>query len=160
MLFRCDKHPLPMPTRTLDERKSLERAIRKELPAFCHYLLHWQIPAELVGGRFGVKEFHHPQVIEILHSLSPEHTLLELIAACLFSSPAAENWEGTLQQFEEELTADTCPMQHKAQSLFKFTTAARTYLQRLHRRYPVLIQWRHGKHGGIWTIDSQIIDAF
>ncbi len=36
-------------------------------------------PAELVGGRFGVKEFHHPQVLEILRRLSPENRLLELI---------------------------------------------------------------------------------
>ncbi len=140
MRFRCEKHPMPMPTRTLEERKALAQVVRKELPGFCHYLLNWQIPAELVGGRFGVKEFHHPQVIEILRRLSPEHRLLELITGCLFRSPGAGNWEGSLLEFEKELTDSSSPMQHEAKKLFSFNTAAKTYLQRLHRRYPELIQ--------------------
>ncbi len=160
MLFRCEKQTMPMPTRTLKERKALEQVVRKELPAFCHYLLEWQIPSELVGGRFGVKEFHHPQIIEILRRLSPEHRLLELIAGCLFRSPVTEPWEGTLIEFEKELTASDSPMQHEAKKLFSFTNAAQTYMQRLHRRYPTLIQYRHGKHGGIWRIDPKIVEAF
>ena len=160
MLFRCEKHPMPMPTYTLEERKALAQHVRKELPAFCYYLLHWQIPVELVGGRFGVKEFHHPQVIEILRRLSPEHRLLELMASCLFQSDAASSWEGSLLEFEKKLTDTSSPTQHEARKLFSFNTAAKTYLQRLRRRYPTLIQYRHGRHGGIWTIDPKVIEAF
>lgn len=159
MLFRCEKHPMPMATRNLEERKALAQVVRKELPAFCQHLLDWKIPADLVGSRFGVKEFHHPQVMEILSRLSPEHTLLELIAGCLFRPTAPSTWEGSLIEFEKELTADSSPVQHKAKKLFSFNTAARTYLQRLHRRYPKLIQNRHGMHGGIWTIQSKIVEA-
>jgi len=160
MLFRCNKHPMPMPTHTLKERKALAEAIRDELPAFCYYLLHWQIPAELVGGRFGVKEFHHPELIDTLRRLSPEHRLLELIAGCLFRTTPITPWQGKLTDLEEELTADSSPMRHEARKLLSFNTAIQTYVQRLHGRYPGLIEYQHGKRGGLWTIDPQITEAF
>ena len=160
MLFRCEKHPMPMPTGTLEERKALARVVREELPAFCQYLVDWQIPSKLAGSRFGVKEYHHPEVMEVLRRLSPEHRLLELIACCLFESNLDEDWEGKITEFEKKLTDNSSPMQHEAKKLFSFSAAAKTYLQRLRRRYPSLIQWRHAERGGIWTIDRKIIEAF
>jgi hypothetical protein len=160
MIFDCEKHPLPMPSANLEQRKALEHAIRQELPAFCHFLLEWKIPAELVGQRFGVKEYHHPRVTQIMHELSPEHRLLQLMAGALFRSVSSAKWAGSILEFEKELTDDSSPMRHEARKLFTHSRSALTYLQRLHRRYPDHIKNEHGMHGGHWYIDQKITEVF
>ena len=157
MLFRCEKRSMPMPTITIEQRKAFAQVIHKELPAFCDYLKNWSIPEELVAGRFGVKEYHHPKIVETLNRLNPEHVLLELLISCLFSTPTTEPWRGTLDELEHELTSDTSALiQSKVKRLFAFQHAPQTYLRRLKRRYFPLIDWEHTKHGGIWTIWPEI----
>jgi hypothetical protein len=157
MLFRCEKRPMPMPTNTIEQRKAFAQVIHKELPAFCDYLKNWSIPEELIAGRFGVKEYHHPKIIETLNRLNPEHVLLELLVSCLFPNPTTDPWKGTLTELEHELTSNTSPLiQSKVKRLFAFQHAPQTYLRRLKRRYFPLVDWEHTAHGGIWTIMPEI----
>src|SRR5262249_24635394 len=76
-IFRIVKKQMPMPTATLKDRQNFAEAIAKELPHFVDFLLNnWTIEAELVSQRFGIKEYHHPDILLQLGALAPENRLL------------------------------------------------------------------------------------
>ena len=84
-----------------------------ELPAFLHFLVTWQIPEALRDGRFGIKTWHHPQLLADLDALAPETRLLALIDQELFSegeigngiqvATSRKDWQGTAEQLEQVL---------------------------------------------------------
>jgi hypothetical protein len=53
---------------------------------------------ELVSDRYGVKHYHHPEIMEQLYQLTPEFQLLEL-----FKAAGIEDWEGCLNDLERRL---------------------------------------------------------
>ena len=94
ILLKASSRAMPMPTETLEERRAFWETLLSELPAFVHFLEGWEIPAHLRGQRFGIKHFHHPDLLRTLDDLAPERQLLDLIDAELFAGPLAETWEG------------------------------------------------------------------
>lgn len=89
MLFHIHKNPLPMPTTTIEERAAFRAKIAEELPFYLHWLLEeYEIPEKIVGGRFGVKEYHCPQLSMELFDDTPAAELLVLIDAAEFDTPA------------------------------------------------------------------------
>lgn len=71
--------PLPLPTRTIEERREWSAMIDRELPAFVWWLLHEYVPPEeVVGGRFVVRHWAHPQILSRLQKFSPVVRLMEL----------------------------------------------------------------------------------
>ena len=96
-----------MPTTTEAERHAFDKQIVSELPAFCHYLLNYTIPEHLKADRFGIRAFHHPEVVKALHELSKEHKVLELIDKVVFKNPTTEPWEGTSTDLEGELRSES-----------------------------------------------------
>lgn len=68
IILHCARNPMPMPTRTLEERRLFREAVAAEIPHFLHWLLNeWAIPDDLLvyengedATRFGFREFHHP----------------------------------------------------------------------------------------------------
>lgn len=68
-------------------RERFADAIRKELPAFLAEVDAFEIPAELRKARFGICEWHHPAVLELLEDADP----LRPIGDCLESW--IETWE-------------------------------------------------------------------
>jgi len=88
-LFHIHKNALPMPTVTLEERAAFRAKIAAELPAYLHYLLEEHvIPEKLVGGRFGVKEYHCAHLSMELFDDTPAAELLTLIDAAEFDTAA------------------------------------------------------------------------
>lgn len=86
IILHCAKQPMPMPTRTLEERKAFRMAVAAELPHFLHYLQQWEIPEDMLiysdgadATRFGFREFHHPIIKEGLFDDTPDAELLGLI---------------------------------------------------------------------------------
>lgn len=80
MLFKIQKQIMPMPTATHEERIAFEAALINELPALINYLMHeWVIPQDIQDQRYGVRAFHHPEILHGLDSISPEQALLDLI---------------------------------------------------------------------------------
>jgi hypothetical protein len=63
MLLKVHKHPMPMPTNTTEERKAFWAALKAEFPAFVWHLNQLQIPADLASPRFGIKHYHHPDLL-------------------------------------------------------------------------------------------------
>ena len=46
---------------------------------FLHAVEHFEVPPLIMGDRFGVKEFHHPALVELITDLSPVTPFGELI---------------------------------------------------------------------------------
>lgn len=74
--------PMPMPTRTIEEQERFRATLRAELPAYLWWLLNeYKMPSHVVGGRFRVKAWQHPQILENLQQFSPHVRLWQLIVA-------------------------------------------------------------------------------
>ncbi|MBB5036155.1 DUF5906 domain-containing protein [Prosthecobacter dejongeii] len=104
MLIKVFRHPMPMPTTTALEQKSFMAALIAQLPAFLHFLDCWQIPPKLVVSRFGIKHFHHPDLVAALQESDPEESLLELIDDVLFPADgSSEPWTGLANELVQKL---------------------------------------------------------
>jgi hypothetical protein len=131
MLFKVSDLPLPMPTRTLDERKAFRDQVTSELPAYGWWLMNeFEIPPAIGEGkeaeRFGVKCWHHPTLALELFDDTPHAEFLQIVDAAEFSagdgtgaeryklwdlvSKAAKEsegmWEGTALELEALLLGE------------------------------------------------------
>lgn len=69
-IVRC--WPMPMPAATLYEQETFWQRIMGELPAFAHWLTEVYVPPSHVAeGRFRVKVWHHPEIVEALRGFDP-----------------------------------------------------------------------------------------
>ena len=94
MLFKVQKHAMPMPTRTA-RRRGVRQALKNELPMFVQFLDKWEIPEEIQCERYGVTHYHDPDLVALLRRTSPEGHLLEPINDFIFEgSDEKAYWEG------------------------------------------------------------------
>ena len=153
IILRASKFPMPMSTATLEQRKEFWQRLIDELPAFLDFLLQWEIPRELISERFGIRHFHHPDILQAINNLAPEYRLLRLIEDELFVPGETEAWEGSAEQLERRLSGDQSTCRNEARKLFTFNTACGVYLARLHKKYPDRFESKHAREGNRWTID-------
>jgi hypothetical protein len=154
ILLKADRHPMPMPSVSDQEREAFIGALRAELPAFLYFLIHeWQMPPDLVSQRYGITHFHHPDILEALGTLAPETQLLEIIDTELFGSVASGTWEGSAIELQRELTKDPSSVRQEARQLLSFRVACGTYLGRLQKLCPERFKSEHTRKGNIWTIE-------
>ena len=151
ILLRAQKRPMPMPTSTPMEKAAFWQAIKRELPAFVHCLLSYEVPAELASARYGVTHFHHPDILCAIEELAPETMLCDLIELHLFPFPEDTEYVGTARDIEKQLRKDTSD--REIDKLLTFRTACGTYLARLMKKMPERISY-HRSHGSskIWRI--------
>ena len=154
ILLKATSQPMPMPTETLEERRAFWQVLMSELPAFVHFLQEWQIPEPLRGPRFGVRHFHHPDLLQTLDDLAPEKQLLDLIDAELFSSAAAGEWEGKAEELEKLLTANESGNAYATRRLLYHRAACGTYLGRLIKKHPERISRRTLDGHTLWTVKA------
>jgi hypothetical protein len=102
LIFRARRaEGLPV---TNEEQDAWAKKIRAELPAFAHWLLGYQSPADFVlSARTRLPIFQHPAIIAALHDLQPEMRLLELIDLFDLIGQDAPLWEGTATEFEQAM---------------------------------------------------------
>lgn len=115
--------PLPMSTKTLEERAAFRQVIAEQLPAYAWWLLNvFVIPEQLRHERFGVTYWHHPGLAMELFDDTPAAELLQVIDAADFTMAGGEPrklwqiesvskqmgdlWEGTAIELEQLLTAE------------------------------------------------------
>jgi hypothetical protein len=133
ILLRASRFPLPMPTATHEERHAFWLRLMGELPAFLHYLLNeYQPPAALRDERYVVAGWHHPELAEALHGLSPAAALLGLIDL-LAPWGADGEWEGTAEELRAELFRHGATATD-ARRLLEWPKACNTYLATLEKR--------------------------
>ena len=154
ILFKVNEGLMPMPSETGEQRTALGNALQAELPAFLGFLLDYEIPEEIRGTRYGVKEYHHPDILEVLDALSPERRLMDIIDACLFQFEIPKTWIGTAIELERKLTEDECSMKLEARKLFSFYSTASTYLGRLAKKEPTRFRQRRTNRERLWEITA------
>jgi len=126
ILLRAYRRDLPMPSSTVEERKLFGDTLRRELSAFLHWLLtDYSIPEDLRFERFGVRHFHHPELLAMLREISNEALLMELMERYL-DGP----FEGTASELESHLLYYA---PHQTRTLLSFTGAAGAFLAKLAR---------------------------
>jgi hypothetical protein len=155
ILLKAHKRPMPARTGTLAERNAFWSALVAELPAFAHFLLHWEIPVELRSERFGITHYHHPDILRAIDDLAPEKRLLTLIDIEVFKADKPRQWQGSAEELEKLLTDRDASTSYAARQLFSFNTACGVYLGRLAKKAPGRVSGRRG-HGGqtTWAITA------
>lgn len=113
--------PMPMPTRSEAEKASFRARLRAELPSYLWWLLNeYKMPSGVAGGRFCVRHWQHPQILERLQQFSPHVRMWQLIetSGVVFreyragdSQTPAEwvdrpEWKGSAVQLHQLITSD------------------------------------------------------
>jgi hypothetical protein len=150
MIFRAERHVMPMPTGTAAERAAFWARLVSELPAMLKFLVNMEIPDGLRCERFGVQHYHHPEIMRLLNEVAPEVRLLTLIDATYFASPAAmlgvaqSTPRGplvmTAEEIESGMTGAYASHSFEARRLLGWSNACGTYLGRLAKVRPDRVQ--------------------
>lgn len=117
---------MPLPSKPPPERKAFWDVLSFELPSFLHWLLHeYRLPRAFYGQRFTVRDWHHPELLEALNSMSQEARLWEWIERVLFLSDApVTEWRGSAQELITHLTCTESPLhQEEKRSLASWGSA-------------------------------------
>jgi hypothetical protein len=152
ILLRAYAKPMPMPTATLEEMSKFWHQLVKELPAFLYFIRReWEIPKDLQCERYGVKHYHHPELVSAIRDLSPQFKLLKLIDSCLLS-PERPVWSGSAEALERELIKNDGSA-YTAKKLLYFNNACGTYLGHLAKDFPGRVTF-DGRHANqrVWKI--------
>jgi hypothetical protein len=157
ILLKAEQSEMVMPTVTNEERAVFWSALLAALPALVYHLLNWEIPEDLIDHRYGVKAFHHPELLDALGALAPEARLMELIEAEIFkpvipTGRPSDPWEGTSSALELRLTNDISPVRYQARALLSWPGACGTYLNRLQKLYPERITFHKTRKDRLWKI--------
>jgi hypothetical protein len=169
MLLKAQKRPLPMPTDTLEQREAFWKALIAELPAFIWQLMRWEIPLELRCPRFGIKHYHHPELLAGIETLAPESRLLSLIDAVLF--PPEDEEVGRLRvrrdkpaviirsaiEIERALLGSHT-FAREATQLLSWSGATGTYLGRLASKRPDRLKGVRKAQTRLWQINPPETD--
>ena len=152
LLFRANKSEMPMPTQTNEQLTAFWTALVSSIPSFLFNLGQWEIPQDLECERFGIKHYHHPELLEELSEMVPEMKLLRLTDDYLTNNPKQTQQEPftvTADELERELTI--C-YGHQAQRLFTWPSACGTYLARLENKFKHRVRNRRGATARVWEI--------
>jgi hypothetical protein len=71
-------------------REAFAATLRAELPAFLALVDAFEIPAEMRKARFGVTEWHHPAILDLLGESDPLRPLVEVMAHWIDGWPEDE----------------------------------------------------------------------
>ena len=153
MLFKVEKHDMPMPTNTPEQKAAFKSALVAELPAFVDFLDKWEISDAHSSPRFGVKHYHHPELHKALDETAPEFKLLEMIDETIFDlSPFCKDWEGKSEVLGRELKGKDSPCAYEARKLLENPGRCGVYLGRLQNKMPDRVSSRIVNGRTIWTI--------
>lgn len=151
MLFKTSRVEMPHSTTTDEDKSKFRSIINEQIPAFIDFLVNYEIPEELKAGRYGVKYYHHPDIVEAIDSLSPEQKLLRLIyRECFINNKLA--WVGHADDLEHELTGDNSNVRYEARKILSWASACSTYLSRLSKTG--ICSKKHTRTGVEWTITN------
>jgi len=89
MIFDLASGPMPMPTKTPEDKALFRETITNQLPGYAHWLLNeFKLPEELEedNPRFGLKFYHAPELRQSLFEDTPASDFLNLIDAADFTT--------------------------------------------------------------------------
>ena len=153
ILLKAENHPMPMPTETEEQRKAFLEELTRGVRALFWYLREMEVPEEYASPRYVCCEYHHPEILRALRSISKEAELLDMIDTYLRPLP----WEGSAATLDT-LLRDYAP--RRCDQLFNFRNACGSLLGRLSRDYPERVEKRRTSSSRGWTIKPCTEDDF
>ena len=135
MLIKAHMNSVVQGIDNSEKRRQMWATLTSELPAFLSFLESWEIPTELKADRFGIKTYHHPELLAKMRELQPEQRLMALIDDCVFRYHNKYSWDGPAIALERILTDDKYSLHHEARQLLRGANSCGTYLGRL-AKYP------------------------
>ena len=129
------------------------KALTACLPGLAWTLDKIKIPKDWRCPRYGVRAWHHPELVESLSAMAPEVRLLSLIDEVLFPDSGPQPpWKGSAEALEKQLLSSS--FNFAVARLLYYSTACGVYLSRLLGKYPRrLAATREGKERSkVWTI--------
>lgn len=88
--------PVPFPTSSENEYPLFYKSLVDSVPAFVKSIDETECPEELRKGRFGVREFHHPDILELINSHNPNSEFAEHLESWIDSWMPANKTECSL----------------------------------------------------------------
>ena len=86
-IFKCEKHEMPMPVTSPEEKKAFYAQLERDLPAIHHHLdEEYQMPkaiADLPDERFPCKAWQHPEIISLIMKGSPVMKFRDIVLSVL-----------------------------------------------------------------------------
>lgn len=146
-LLKCSKAELS------SDRLKNQRDFKAELPALVASFLRLKIPRDWRDDRFGVKTYHHPDLLAALAETSEEQQMQLFIDEVIFSKATVQEFEGTAMELEREIR--NSPFAAAAQQFFRFTSACGTYLARLQKKQPERFTTTKSRGRTIWLIKKE-----
>jgi hypothetical protein len=126
-------------------------ALIASIPDYLGWLEKWEIPVDFLHQRFGLKSYHHPEIVAMMHDSTPEQRLGCLIREVLQSEEdqtfAARDVENILKD-EKDARHGNQPTAREACDLLRGSGSCGRYLSRLSKAEPSLIQKDGIFHGG------------
>ena len=135
--------------------------IRAELPFFAAFLRDYQIPEQCRGdARFGVKCYHHADLIETAQQSSRTGVFLELLEmfkSSIFSDATREEWVGSSTQLLSDMLNDEITKQVAA----KYTPdqLGRLLGKLEAQRFPGLQRLQRQSKLRLWCITREIMEG-
>lgn len=149
-LIKCERAELSQ------DRTENQKVFSSELPNLAAFLLDWKIPKPLRDPRFGVKAFHHPELVQIVSGSSPEMQLLTILDEVLWNHTHYIDgfWRGSAEQLKIELYGSK--HSSTAHQLFdKWAAACGSYLARLKQKFPERFESTTSKGKTVWKIRKE-----
>lgn len=156
ILLKCSAAKLPMATETMEQETQLWNAIVGEVPHYVYWLLHeFVLPDNFRSPRYGVKHFHHPEIIAMQKGQSPEGILINLIdsiGADLFTE-VKRPWTGTANELKARLLRAPFYAKQDARMAFIKGRNFSDYLERLAAEFPGRVRATgNARNGTSWIV--------
>ena len=99
-ILDCSRKPMPMPARSVEEKKAFWKKLKEEIPAFINHVLNEHVIderfADLEEERMGVRGYHNEKAMKYVETHSNEgKRLFAMIEALRKESDAGDLWEGS-----------------------------------------------------------------
>lgn len=159
MLFKV-KRAQCLPSDTENGRKAFAGALRRELPAFIHYLVgEHKIRQELKKGRFGIREYYNPEIALSVEELSTEAALMSIITQELLHDQAlSDEWEGTAGELAARLKDPNSSVRGEAEKIIRNSMVLGKILGTLERSkgaYQGSVTSRKSSRGRLFAINKK-----
>jgi hypothetical protein len=141
------------------DRKAVWQAVIGEIPAIRAWLLKnftaKKIPSHMRDDRFGIKSWHHPDLLAELQALAPETKFLQLIDDALFTPKDEDTtitkFEGKSSELEKQLR--NSDVKFEVDKILRFVGACGSYLGKLAKSQPKRVSKRVSAGYATWTIN-------
>jgi hypothetical protein len=153
-LFKCSNFEFPMSFDTPEDRVEFKAKFKAALPAYIYDMLKMEVPEEWRSRRFGIVEWHHPDLVQALDDISRESLFRQLIMSAIFSGTGPEvskaleegQWESTAVELQAKVLSNkhTAPA---GREIMNFSGACGTLLGKCHTKWPgEFIKLERGKY--------------